>query len=205
MAPSEADAVGPTSSHDAGRAQPPEYHRRGRPPLRVLFLCTANSARSQIAEALLNRKARGRFEAGSAGVEPAPELNPLTIEVLTEHGIDPAGLRPKGLDAVRHEQWDFVITVCDRAKENCPTFPGRPIYTDWAIEDPTAPVDVEWRRAAFRTVFHYLNRRVDLLLALPMERLERRAQEERVRALSADTATAAPRINEPGVDPPSGT
>jgi protein-tyrosine-phosphatase len=93
-------------------------------PLRVLFLCTRNAARSQIAEALLQKKERARFEAGSAGALPASAVNPLAVQVLREHGIQWSGARPKGLEAVLDQPWDFVITVCDRARETCPSFPG---------------------------------------------------------------------------------
>src|SRR5687768_661865 len=94
-------------------------------PLRLLFLCTGNSARSQIAEALLQQKGRGRFIAGSAGSRPAAAVNPLAIAVLEEHGIPWRGHTPKSVDDVLGERWDFVITVCDRAKESCPIFPGK--------------------------------------------------------------------------------
>src|SRR5688500_14382543 len=95
-------------------------------PLRVLFLGTANSARSQIAEALLTRKANGRFIAGSAGSHPASAVNPLAVEVLAEQGIRWHDRHPQSIDDVIDQTWDIVITVCDRAKEACPYFPGQP-------------------------------------------------------------------------------
>jgi protein-tyrosine-phosphatase len=88
-------------------------------PLRVLFLCTGNSARSQIAEALLTRKPRGRFAAASAGSHPAARVNPLTVGILKELGIDWSARAPKGIDGVIGEPWDLIITVCDKAKEAC--------------------------------------------------------------------------------------
>jgi protein-tyrosine-phosphatase len=100
-------------------------------PLRVLFLCTQNSARSQIAEALLQRKGRGRFEVASAGTDPAPRVHPLAVEVLNAHEIAWSDKRPKPVSAVPGEPWDFVITVCDKARETCPTFPGQPIFAHW--------------------------------------------------------------------------
>src|SRR5437773_6709519 len=87
---------------------------------RVLFLCTGNSARSQMAEALLNWKGKDRFEAYSAGSRPAAQVNPLAMATLREHGIPWAGHAPRGVDGLEREHWDFVVTVCDRAKEACP-------------------------------------------------------------------------------------
>jgi len=98
-----------------------------RAPLRILVLCTGNSARSQIAEALLTAKSRGRLVAASAGSRPAARVNPFAVEVLAEAGIDWRGRTPRGMDGLDREHWDFVITVCDRAKESCPYFPGRPV------------------------------------------------------------------------------
>ena len=87
---------------------------------RVLFICTGNSARSQMAEALLNWKGRGRFQAESAGSRPADRVNPHAIETLREYGVPWAGHAPRGIDGLEPEPWDFVVTVCDRAKESCP-------------------------------------------------------------------------------------
>ena len=94
--------------------------------LSVLFLCTGNSARSQIAEALLATRGKDRFRAGSAGVHPATRVSPFAVEILREYGIDWTGRVPKTIDEVIDQPWDFVITVCDRAKESCPIFP-RPV------------------------------------------------------------------------------
>jgi arsenate reductase (thioredoxin) len=152
--------------------------------LRVLFLCTANSARSQIAEALLTRKGKGRFVVASAGSEPAGEVNPLAVRVLREYGIDWSGKRPKGFDVVQGDHWTLVITVCDRAKETCPTFPGHPVFAHWGIPDPADVIGPEEQRLrAFRETLQYLSRRIDLMLAIPLEKLERQALEERMRAL----------------------
>ncbi len=151
---------------------------------RVLFLCTGNSARSQMAEALLNWKGKGRFEAHSAGSRPAAQVNPFAIATLREHGIPWAGHAPRGIDGLEREPWDFVVTVCDRAKEACPIFPGQPILAHWGMPDPA---DVEGDRAtkqaAFRDAFVLLSRRIDLLLALSLEKLERLALESQVRAI----------------------
>jgi arsenate reductase len=150
--------------------------------LRVLILCTGNSARSQIAEALFAAKGRGRVEAASAGSRPAERVNPFAVEVLAEAGIDWRGKVPRGMDGLEQEHWDFVITVCDRAKESCPYFPGAPLFAHWGMPDP-AEVEGsdEAKRAAFRDTFVTLGRRIDLFLALPMEKLERLALERRVR------------------------
>ena len=152
--------------------------------LRVLFLCTGNSARSQMAEALLNWKGKGRFEAESAGSRPASRVNPLAIETLRQYDVPWRGRPPRGTDGLEREPWDLVITVCDRAKESCPIFPGQPMLAHWGMPDP-AEVDGDevTKRAAFRDAFLLLSRRIDLLLALPLEQLERTALEPRVRAV----------------------
>ena len=143
---------------------------------RVLFLCTGNSARSQMAEAILNSKAAGRFHAESAGSHPAARVNPLAVEALKQIGIDWSGHAPRGTGGLEHEPWDFVITVCDRAKESCPILPGHPIYTHWGMEDPA---DAEGTDAAklqaFVSARVLLARRIDLMLALGIEKLERMA------------------------------
>lgn len=155
-------------------------------PLRVLFICTGNSARSQIAEALLRRKGRDRFEVASAGARPAAAVHPNTIAVLREYGIDWTAARPKGLDAVADRAWDLVITVCDRIREDCPTFPEKPVFAHWGVPDPAAVSADEPRRLAFRDAVQFLSRRIDLLLALPIERLERRALELRLEENDAE-------------------
>ncbi len=153
-------------------------------PLRILVLCTGNSARSQIAEALLASKGAGRFTAASAGSRPAERVNPLAVRVLAEVGIRWEGRTPRGLDGLDREHWDFVITVCDRAKESCPYFPGQPVLAHWGMPDPA---EVEGsddvKLAAFRDTLITLSRRIDLLLALPIDKLERLALERRVREI----------------------
>jgi protein-tyrosine-phosphatase len=151
---------------------------------RVLFLCTGNSARSQMAEALLNWKGRGRFHAESAGSRPAERVNPHAIETLREYNVTWSGHAPRTIDGLEREPWDFVVTVCDRAKEACPIFPGQPILAHWGMPDPADVAgDDATKRAAFKDAFLLLSRRIDLLLALPMEKLERLALEARVRAI----------------------
>ena len=153
---------------------------------RVLFLCTGNSARSQIAEAILNHRGRGRFLAESAGSSPAPRVNPLAIDVLRECGIEWQGHQPRGLEGLDRGDWDFVITVCDQAREACPVFPGQPIIAHWGMADPAAVEGDEGsRRRAFLDAFTLISRRIDLLQALPVDKLERLALQERVRAIGA--------------------
>lgn len=156
-------------------------------PLRVLFVCTGNSARSQIAEALLNRKGAGRFIAESAGSHPAPQVNPLAVRVLAEHGIEWSGHRPRGMVGLDRTGWDIVITVCDRAKESCPIFPGQPVQAHWGMPDPAeAEGPEEPKVEAFRETLRLLGRRLDLLLALPAAKLERLALADRVRAIGEE-------------------
>jgi arsenate reductase len=151
---------------------------------RLLFLCTGNSARSQMAEALLNWKGRGRFHAESAGSRPADRVNPHALETLREYDIPWAGHPPRSIDGLERQPWDFVITVCDRAKESCPIFPGQPILAHWGMPDPADVTgDDAAKRQAFETALLLLGRRIDLLLALPIEKLERLALEARVQAI----------------------
>jgi arsenate reductase len=151
---------------------------------RVLFLCTGNSARSQIAEAILNHKGRGRFVAESAGSRPAERVNPHAIEVLREGGIEWQGHQPRGLEGLERVPWDFIITVCDKAREACPVFPGQPILAHWGMPDPAAAEGDEMaRRSAFLDALTLISRRIDLLLALPVEKLERLVLEVQVEAI----------------------
>lgn len=156
-------------------------------PLRVLILCTGNSARSQMAEAILNQKGRGRFVAESAGSQPASRVNPYAVEVLREAGINWRGRQPRGIDDLVSHSWDIVITVCDRAREACPIFPGQPALAHWGMEDPASVGgNAETKRQAFREALQLISRRIDLMLALPAEKLERLALQERLRAIGAE-------------------
>jgi len=139
-----------------------------------------------MAEALLNWKGKGRFEAESAGSRPADRVNPLAIEMLRQYDIPWRGRAPRGVDGLERQPWDFVITVCDRAKESCPIFPGQPMLAHWGMPDP-AEVDGDERtkQAAFRDAFLLISRRIDLLLALPLEKLERLALAARLRSIGA--------------------
>lgn len=158
-------------------------------PLRVLFLCTHNSARSQIAEALLSVRRQGGLVAASAGTEPTDRVHPMAVEELARRGIDWSAARPKSIDDVAGEIWDIVITVCDRAKESCPTFRGEPVTAHWGIPDPAqVDGDEEARRHAFSDAALMLGRRIDLLLALPFGSLERMALEYRLRQIGPETS-----------------
>jgi protein-tyrosine-phosphatase len=154
---------------------------------RVLVLCTGNSARSQIAEALLVRKGTDRFDVVSAGSKPASRVNPFAVRVLAEAGIPWEGRTPKGLDGLDRQHWDFVITVCDRAKEACPIFPGTPILAHWGMPDPAeVEGDDETKLRAFRDTMLVLGRRIDLMLALPVEKLERLTLEREVQRIGKE-------------------
>lgn len=136
--------------------------------VRVLFLCTGNSARSQMAEAILNVKGKGRIEAASAGSHPAAQVHPLAIATLRDFTIPWSGHEPRSITGLEQERWDYVITVCDRARDACPVFPGKPPFAHWSIPDPAAATgDDAAKRAAFRSAFLDLSHRIDLLLALP--------------------------------------
>lgn len=150
-------------------------------PLRLLFVCTGNSARSQIAQAVLERKGRGRFVADSAGSLPAAKVHPRAIAALESHGYFFTGHPPQNVDAVQHQPWDFVITVCDRAKESCPVFPGQPVIAHWGMPDPAEVEGTEAeQQRAFDDTLLLVSRRIDLLLALPIQKLEKLALQKRV-------------------------
>jgi ArsR family transcriptional regulator, arsenate/arsenite/antimonite-responsive transcriptional repressor / arsenate reductase (thioredoxin) len=128
---------------------------------RVLFLCTGNSARSQMAEALLGQMAGGAVHAASAGSRPKP-LHPEAVRVMREHGIDISGCRSKHLEEFSGQRFGYVITLCDRVREVCPEFPGHPQLIHWSIADPAGEADP---RAAFRRVAAELRTRISFLLA----------------------------------------
>ncbi|MGO8759616.1 MAG: arsenate reductase ArsC [Terracidiphilus sp.] len=146
----------------------------------VLFLCTGNSARSILAEAVLNRKGRGLFTAYSAGSHPSGTVRPEALKQLELAHIPIAGLRSKSWDefaAPDAPKMDFVFTVCDNAaKEQCPFWPGQPMTAHWGVPDPAAatgtPEEIE---RAFRDAFSILDRRISLLLSLPLGSLEQLA------------------------------
>jgi arsenate reductase (thioredoxin) len=147
-------------------------------PFNVLFLCTGNSARSIMAESILQKDGAGRFRAFSAGSLPKGSVNPLALKVLESYGYPIDGLTSKSWDVFAGPEapkMDFVLTVCDNAAgEACPLWPGQPITAHWGIEDPAAAEgsDVDKERA-FVTAFRYLKNRVSLLLSLPVVSLDK--------------------------------
>ena len=147
-------------------------------PVNVLFLCTGNSARSILAEAYLNAAGKGRFKAYSAGSRPAGKVNAFALELLEKNRLPTAGLRSKNWDEFAQggaPRLDFIFTVCDNAAgEVCPVWPGQPITAHWGVADPAAVVGTEQeRRKAFLRAFTELSTRINLLLALPVEKLDR--------------------------------
>ena len=147
-------------------------------PLNVLFLCTGNSARSILGEALLNSLGKGRFRAWSAGSHPGGRVNPFALEILSRNGFATEGLRSKSWDefaAPGAPEFDFIFTVCDSAAaETCPVWPGHPMSAHWGIPDPAAVEgDDETKRRAFRDAFSRLQRRISLLVNLPVQSLDK--------------------------------
>lgn len=171
-------------------------------PRTVLFLCTGNSARSILAEALLNRMGEGRFRAHSAGSQPKGEMHPMALEVLQDHGFDTHGLRSKSWNefaAPGSPPVDLIITVCDNAAgESCPVWPGRPISAHWGIEDPAA-VEGDGQREAFERALHFLRNRISLLLALPLDSIDELALRSGLREIGAGEGST-PRASRPAAD-----
>jgi len=157
-------------------------------PLNVLFLCTGNSARSIMAEAILNAEGAPRFRAYSAGSHPSGIVRPEALRQIEIAGIPAEGLRSKSWDefaAPNAPQMDFVFTVCDNAaNETCPLWPGHPITAHWGVPDPAvatgSPAEIE---GAFRSAFTTLERRIRLFLALPIASLQHMALHEAVRQI----------------------
>jgi arsenate reductase len=142
--------------------------------LRVLFVCTHNSARSQIAEALLRRLGGDRYEASSAGSEPSGVVNELALEIIREIGGDPSAHRSKGLDEVLDSEWDLVVTVCDDAREACPVLPTRVAMAHWGLPDPSQVKGTrDERLAAFRSTQRALTSRIERLVAEAPGEIER--------------------------------
>jgi len=151
----------------------------------VLFVCTGNSARSLMAEALANALGRERLQAFSAGSHPEGQVHPLTLQVLESAGLATANLRSKSWDefaGAGAPEMDLIITVCDRAAgETCPTWPGHPVTAHWSIPDPAAATGTpEQIRRAFSVALQMLQQRISLLLALRPEAWDRLAMKTRV-------------------------
>jgi arsenate reductase (thioredoxin) len=160
-------------------------------PLNVLFLCTHNSARSILAEVLLNKIGAGRFKAYSAGSSPREggSPNPIGLQVLREHGFDTAGLRSKNWDefaGTDAPKMDLIITVCDNAAgEVCPYWPGQPATAHWGYPDPSAGEgsDAE-KHEAFRQTLHAMRRRLELMVSLPAEKLAKLSLQQTAKELA---------------------
>jgi len=155
-----------------------------RAPFNVLFLCTGNSARSIMAEALLNRAGCGDFRAYSAGSVPKGEVHPYTLDLLRKLNFDVSSSRSKSWSEFARPdapQLDFVFTVCDNAAgEVCPTWPGQPMTAHWGIEDP-ASVEDDGQERAFWQAYQALQRRIQLFLALPIDDIDEMSLQNRLR------------------------
>lgn len=155
-------------------------------PFNVLFICTHNSARSIMAEAILNQLGRGRFRAFSAGSQPAGQVHPLAIDLLERNKMDTRGVRSKNWDEFGRPDappMDFVLTVCDKAAgEVCPVWPGQPMTAHWGVEDPAAVEGtLEERQKAFSNAFMMLNRRIAIFQNLPFEKLDKLSLQRELR------------------------
>lgn len=155
-------------------------------PFNVLFICTHNSARSIMAEAILNQMGRDRFRAFSAGSQPAGQVHPLAIELLERNKMDTSGVRSKNWDEFAQSDappMDFVLTVCDKAAgEVCPVWPGQPMTAHWGVEDPSSVEGtLEERKKAFSNAFMMLNRRIAIFQNLPFDKLDKLSLQSELR------------------------
>lgn len=155
----------------------------------ILFLCTGNSARSAMAEAVLNQLGAGKFRGYSAGSHPAGSINPYALDLLERNRFRTNGLRSKSWDEFAQPGapvMDFVLTVCDKAAgEVCPLWPGQPMSAHWGVEDPAAVVGTEEeKQRAFTSVFVTLRTRVALLVNLPIEKLDRLSLQNELRNIA---------------------
>lgn len=152
----------------------------------VLFLCTGNSARSVLGEALMNKLGAGRFKAFSAGSQPKGEIHPMSLEVLSSFGFPTEGLRSKNWNEFTKPgapEFDFIFTVCDNAAgETCPVWPGKPVTAHWGLEDPAA-VEGEGQRQAFVEALSYLRKRIELFLVLPHASIDELAMRQKLKAI----------------------
>ena len=160
-------------------------------PLNVLFLCTGNSARSILAEAVLNREGHGRFRAYSAGSRPAGQPNPFAISLLQRNGFDTGFARSKSWDEFATPdapKLDFVFTVCDNAAaEECPYWPGQPVSAHWGLPDPAAVTGSDAQKAlAFADTYRALMRRIQAFAALPLATLDALTLKARLRDIGTD-------------------
>jgi arsenate reductase len=163
-------------------------------PLNVLFLCTGNSARSIMAECILNRLGMGKFRAFSAGSHPTGKVNPLAINLLRKSNYDVSHLRSKSWDEFAPpgaQKLDFVFTVCDdAANEVCPIWPGQPMTAHWGLPDPAKAegTGVE-RTLAFADTMRMLNQRIGIFVSLPLEKLSKLALQKELNAICRTKAS----------------
>lgn len=154
----------------------------------VLFLCTGNSARSILAEAIMNRVGQGRFKAYSAGSQPKGEVHPYTLDLLRQMNFDTGFARSKDWDEFTlpgAPELDFVFTVCDNAaNESCPVWPGQPMTAHWGVPDPAAAGGTEAeKRLAFSEAYRMLNARISIFTSLPLQSIDRLALQKRLDAI----------------------
>ncbi|HSE20072.1 MAG TPA: arsenate reductase ArsC [Pyrinomonadaceae bacterium] len=157
-------------------------------PYKVLFLCTGNSARSILGEYLLRQIGGSQFVTFSAGSFPTGKVNPFAVEVLKEtYKIDASGARSKSWEEFEGTAFDYVITVCDNAREACPIWPGQPVVAHWGLTDPAATKgsDEDIRRA-FQTTASELRRRIELFTALPLDRMDQSSLVQSVNEIGRD-------------------
>jgi arsenate reductase (thioredoxin) len=157
-------------------------------PYNVLFLCTHNSARSIIAESVMNRLGRGRFKAFSAGSQPRGQVHPFALDLLTNLGHDVSGLRSKSWEEFSGpgaSPLDFVFTVCDNAaNEVCPVWPGQPMTAHWGVPDPSLAEGSETeRRLAFADTMRMLSQRIGIFMSLPFRSLDKMSLQNRLREI----------------------
>lgn len=164
----------------------------------VLFLCTGNSARSVLAESILNKNGAGQFRAFSAGSQPKGEVHPQTIALLKSLGYETSGLRSKSWDQFAQPdapQIDFLFTVCDSAAdEACPVWPGKPMTAHWGIPDPAAVQGADVEVAlAFKEAYRMLSKRIELFTALPLRKLDQMTTQAKLREIGRIEGATSPR------------
>jgi arsenate reductase len=157
-------------------------------PFNVLFLCTGNSARSIMAEMILNRAGQGKFRAFSAGSQPKGQVHPYALDLLRKLNFDVSGLRSKSWSefaAADAPKLDFVFTVCDNAAaEACPVWPGQPMTAHWGVPDPAAEIGKEAEiRLAFADAFRMLSNRINIFVALPLRSLDQLSLQKQLEAI----------------------
>jgi arsenate reductase len=166
-------------------------------PYNVLFLCTGNSARSVLAESILNRVGKGRFVGHSAGSQPKGEVHPETLRLLTQLHYDTSGLRSKSWNEFAKPgapPLDFVFTVCDNAAgETCPFWPGQPMTAHWGVPDPAAATGSSAELTlAFREAYRMLERRIEIFTALPLAKIDKLSLQAKLREIGQIDSAKAP-------------